>query len=340
VGQSAGDAGDARGLVFVQVVDGGLDLARARLSSGEVHALWRTPQRDESWPTWSEVAQRLVFQVGEPGSDERADLWSWRPLDAEPAPLASTPRRDEAWPAWSPVAPELAFAFRGATQAGVAILSFGAAAPVVLPLAEAAPGSWYLRPRFAPDGATLVAQRRAARASGLWLLARGRAPRALTADPAWFDLKGAFTRDGARVVFTRRPAAGGREDVASVDLQGGDLRLHGSEPGSDEHAGTPSPTRDELALISDRDGNDELYLAPLVGGAARRLTHTPEWNEEAPQWSPDGELLALTVAPAGAPAPKLRDAKSLARSRVRVIDREGRLLFEAPGLMPEWMPAW
>jgi Tol biopolymer transport system component len=325
----------------VQLTDAGLDLARARLDGGEVRIPWPTPQRDETWPAWSERAARLVFQVGEPGTRERADLWSWRPGDAEPAPIATTPNRDEGWPAWSPVAPELAFAFRsGARSAGVAILAFRGASPVALPLAQAEPRSFFLRPRFAPDGASLVAQHRTGRASTLWILTRGAKPRALTRDPAWFDLKAAFTRDGARVLFTRRPAAGGAQDVASVDLHGADLRLHASTPASDDHAGTPSPSRDEIALISDREGNDELYLAPLAGGAPRRLTHTPEWNEEAPQWSPDGELLAVTVAPAGGPAPRLRSPESLAGSRVRVLDREGKLRFEAPGLMPDWMPAW
>jgi Tol biopolymer transport system component len=327
--------------VFAQAAPGGLDLVRARLESGELQVPWPTPQQSESWPAWSDRAGRLVFQVGEPGTRTRADLWSWRPGDAAPAPIATTPRRDEGWPAWSPTAPELAFAFRGdARTAGVAILAFGAAAPVVLPLAEAAPGSWFLRPRFAPDGASLVVQRRAAGSSSLWILSRGAEPRALTRDPAGFDLKAAFTRDGARVLFTRRPAAGGPQDVASVDLRGGDLRLHASAPGSDDHAGTPSPARDEIALISDRDGNHELYLAALPDGPARRLTHTPEWNEEAPQWSPDGERLAVTVAPAGAAPPRTRSPDSLADARVRVLDREGRVRFEAPGLMPEWMPAW
>jgi Tol biopolymer transport system component len=332
-------AGDpSSGLVFVQREGDGADLARARIADGAVLALWRTPGRDESWPTWSDAAQRLAFQVGRAGQGSRSDLWVWRPGASEPAPIAETPGRDEAWPAWSPAAPQLAFAFRGGSQApGIALLTFGAGAPVARPIAAAPAGGWFLRPRFAPDGASLVAQRRSADDSQLWILDPAREPRALTSDASWFHLKGAFTRDGARVLFTRRPAGGGPADVASVDLRGGDLRIHASTEAADDQSATPSPRRDELAFVSDRDGSYELYLAPLGGGDARRLTDTPEWDEGAPHWSPDGELLAFTAAPRESASPR---RETLARSRIRVIDRKGKAVFDAPGLMPEWMPAW
>jgi Tol biopolymer transport system component len=325
----------------VRVVDGRFDLARARLSDALVRTLWSTPERDESWPAWSDAAGRLVFQVGAGNASEGSDLWIWQPGEVEPVPLGRTPRRDEGWPAWSPHAPELAFAFRGgARAAGVALLTFSGDRPLIASIAEATPRAWFLRPRFAPDGAALVAQHRTEHDSQIWVLARATAPRALTRDPAWFHLKASYTRDGTRVVFARRPAAGGPHDVASVDLAGGALRLHASAPAADDHSPAPSPTRDELALISDRDGSFDVLLAPLAEGPARNLTRTPEWNEGAPHWSPDGELLALTVTPRDEPAPRMRQADALEHSEVRVIDREGRLLFQAPGLMPEWMPAW
>ena len=331
----------AGGLVYARAEAGRIDLVRTRLSDGALRPLWNTPERDETWPCWSSLAGRLVFQVGASNQRQRADLWSWRPGEAEPAPLATTPKRDEAWPEWSPVAPELAFAYRGAGRpAGIALFAFGAGQPVVAPLAEADSRAWFLRPRFAPDGAALVAQRREPEASQLVLLTRGAPPRALTADPEWFHLKAAFSWDGARIVFARRPRAGGAQDVASVDRAGGDLRLHASTPASDEHSPAPSPTRGEIALISDRDGDLDVYLAPLGEGDARRLTRTPEWDEGAPHWSPDGELLAVTLTPRGAASADAPGASRLQRSRIRVVDREGGVRFEAPGFMPAWMPAW
>jgi Tol biopolymer transport system component len=186
-----------------------------------------------------------------------------------------------------------------------------------------------------------VAQLRDGRSSQLVVLpGRGAPPRPLTQAPEWFHLKAAFTRDGSRVVFARRPLAGGRHHVASVDLEGGDLRLHASTPESNDQSPAPSPTRDEIALVSDRGGDFDVYLVPVAGGEARQLTHTPEWDEAAPRWSPSGELLALTLEPRADAERAPRGHERLARSRVRVVDREGNVRFDVPGFMPDWMPAW
>jgi thioredoxin-related protein len=38
--------------------------------------------------------------------------------------------------------------------------------------------------------------------------------------------------------------------------------------------------------------------------------------------------------------PRLTDEEVLAETRVVVFDRKGRVLYEAPGFMPDWMPPW
>jgi hypothetical protein len=38
--------------------------------------------------------------------------------------------------------------------------------------------------------------------------------------------------------------------------------------------------------------------------------------------------------------PRLADRDGLADAGVLVLDRDGNELFEAPGMMPDWMPAW
>ena len=43
---------------------------------------------------------------------------------------------------------------------------------------------------------------------------------------------------------------------------------------------------------------------------------------------------------ATAPAPRLSDPASLASTRVRVLDRDGQVLFDAPGFNVDWMPPW
>lgn len=329
------------GLVFTRVSHGVLGLARARLFDGEVHAFAESDD-DESWPYWSEHARRVVFQRA-PAEGGRSDLWLWNPEDGAAERLTETPDRDERWPAWSPSANQLVYAFRGGRPAsGIALVEFVESRTQRRILARSARGQIFLRPSFAPDGSRLVAQRRGKKGWGsrLWLLGGLHKPRPLTSDPDWFDLKGFFTRDGARVVFTRRPSEGGRQRIAIIDVDGGKPRTLAWDPGADYHSARPSPTRDEVAFVVERERGADVYLADLEGGAMRNLTRTRRRSEYAPRWSPDGERLVVTTADASAEAPSLRDRAALARTRIRVIDREGRRLFETTGIMADWMPAW
>lgn len=56
------------------------------------------------------------------------------------------------------------------------------------------------------------------------------------------------------------------------------------------HRPMPSPDRRQLALMSDRDGNWELYAIELSDGASRRITNDPGFDGYA-DWSPDGRYL-------------------------------------------------
>ena len=113
-----------------------------------------------------------------------------------------------------------------------------------------------------------------------------------------------------------------------------------STPESDERSVLPSPRRDEVAVISDRGGRSALYLAPLAGGAPRELSSDPTRNYFSPRWSPDGERVAAISTRRSDGVPRLAGAEGLAETHVVVFDRDGRVLFDAPGFMPDWMPPW
>jgi Tol biopolymer transport system component len=48
----------------------------------------------------------------------------------------------------------------------------------------------------------------------------------------------------------------------------------------------------QIAFMSNRDGNWEIYLVNSDGSELKRLTHSPS-NDGLPTWSPDGETLAF-----------------------------------------------
>lgn len=324
---------------MVRIVDGSNEIVRVRLADGAAQAITATPEINETWPIWSTPASRLLFLASTPSG--RHDLMLWDPKQVTATKLARTPLRDEQWHVWSPRRPELAFAFRGGKPpAGIALADLASGARRVI----AATGwkDFFLRPSFSPDGDWLVAQRRDpdGRGSNLWRIHAGSAPQPLTQDPRWYDAKPAYTHDGREILFLRRAAAGGPRDILAIAPGGGATRTLASTPSSDERSVLPSPRRDEIALISDRDGRSALYLAPLEGGTPRQLSSDSDRDYFTPRWSPDGERVVAISTPKGDGEPRLVDVERLAETRAVVFDREGRVLFDGPGFMPDWMPPW
>jgi Tol biopolymer transport system component len=331
----------AGGLVFVRVVAGSTEILRARLSDSEERVVTRTPDRSERWPYWSEAAKRLVYQVSRPDRRNDSDLVLWNPATQREAALPRTPRREERWPGWAPDGSAIVYAFRGGTPASGVALARWRDHRITL-LASAGPDDFYLRPNFSPDGRSLVAQRRIAErsdSSNLWLLSADAAPVALTSDPAWNDSKAWFSRDGTKIVYSRHPADGDDYDIWGIPAMGGDPYPIVAGPDG-AHSARPSPSRDEIAFVSDRDGSADLFLADLDGKHQRSLGRTPDRNELAPRWSPDGELVVVTQVAREVGDLGSMNPQALAQSRIAVFDRNGKQLFEAAGAMPDWMPAW
>jgi Tol biopolymer transport system component len=329
--------------VFIREEGGNADLMRARLSDRRLARVTHTPDREERWPYWSPVAGRVVFQIRPYGSSLMTDLRLWDPATGEETALTRTARRDERWPTWSPSAPELAYVFKDARRrTGIAV--YGTESERTRVVARAGPRDSFLRPEYAPDGGRLVAERRSpTHQTSLWLLESGRLPRPLTEGTNHIDGKANFAPDGASLIFTRRTSRNGPADLARLDLATGEVTPLASLPEADDHSGKLSPIRDELVFVSDRDGSRDIFLVELPDGVPRNLTRTPDLHEGAPRWSPDGERLVILRFPRRDPAAEesrdaLRpDPKS---ARIAVIERSGQLLFETPGTMADWMPAW
>ncbi len=113
------------------------------------------------------------------------------------------------------------------------------------------------------------------------------------------------------------------------------MRRFASQADADDHSARPSPTRDEIAFVSDRGGSFDVYLAGLDGSGLRALTSWADRDALAPRWSPDGERLVVTAQPVATADPSKID-----EAHIVVLDRHGAVLLDVPGAMPDWMPPW
>ncbi len=329
----AGEASE--GLVLVRRTERGGDLWRARLSDGALRPLLETPERDELWPFFSPAAGQLLFQAGR-AADGPTLLLLLDPGSGRVAPLAAQPSWREHWADWSPDGTRVAYVFAAGPGAGAAR---GVAEVELATRRRRVPGPdsgpfVFFRPEYAPDGRRLLTQRRGPSLdsfSQLWLLEADRPPHPVPGAFPRFAEKARFTRDGAWIAFTARERFQGPGDVWLARPDGSEMRPLAAAPGADDHSTRPSPSRDEIAFISDRDGSPDLFLVDLAGGAAHNLTRSPGRREAAPRWSPDGERILLSILP---DAPDASDARAL------VVDRRGAPLLEVPGAMPDWMPPW
>lgn len=83
-----------------------------------------------------------------------------------------------------------------------------------------------------------------------------------------------------------------------IDLASGDARQL-TQDSSSNTSPSWSPDGSQIAFLSNRCGEKQVFLLPIDGGEARQFTNLPQGADGPPVWSPDGERIAFT-APAGA----------------------------------------
>jgi hypothetical protein len=91
-----------------------------------------------------------------------------------------------------------------------------------------------------------------------------------------------------------------------------------------------SPDGAKVAYVSDRDGTDNVYVVPLAGGEAQRLTRAtqPGTQMGTPRWSPAGDFLVYTVN------------REPGNSELWVISADGARNEALVKGHTNWMPSW
>ena len=131
--------------------------------------------------------------------------------------------------------------------------------------------------------------------SGL-LTAVGRGHAAIVASTSWgaADTAHVYVQGELLYAATR----GGSVNLWAVDrATPGQATQVTADPGTEVSAAY-SPDGSQIAFVSTRDGNAEIYVANADGSDTRRLTETPG-GEDAPVWSRDGRQIYFAGAEQG-----------------------------------------
>jgi tricorn protease len=113
-----------------------------------------------------------------------------------------------------------------------------------------------------------------------------------------------------------RVAVVGRGDVFSVPVEHGVTRNLTRRGDAHDREAAWSPDGTHIAFISDRSGEEQLYVVDQQGGEARKLSAFEAVRLYAPAWAPDSESIAVHDH----------------LGRVHLVDLEGRhrVAFESP----------
>jgi len=324
-------------LVFLRASGAGAsDIWLARISSGATAPLIETPDVVESAPRWVPAMLRIVYRAIPLGESDHPRLQLIDPRNGQTVGAAEQRAEQEGPAVVSRDGTRLAFAYVALPgqipPRGVRVLD-----PMTGKtddLTPVGPSSYPSLEISAAKDSVVVQAHREGRGDDIWLLlAEGRRPVAVA--PSWNDLGPRFGHPGDAVFFTRAPFAPGGKlppgggptgggDVCRVVLASRELKCPVQSADAREFDVAPSPVAAEMVYVRARGDEVDLYLSDLDGQNERRLTRTPE-SERDPVWSPDGERIAFEVGQAGS-------------RRVRVVDRQGALLFETPGTSPAWTP--
>ena len=280
-----------RGIVYVSDAEGDTDLYVVDAKTGESSRLTNNGGPDEE-PRWSPDGRHIAYVSREFGNKE-INVVNSEGQDVRR--LTNSPGLD-ASPRWHPEQHTLAYVSEAVEQdgEGTEIYSISLESREVDQVTFDDPaeelGDW------SPDGEWLVFYNLDPKEGeqGLWL--RNPTGVNLLRLTEGNDMQPVWSPDGkyiafvrtqfdAQVIYLGHPVGGGswEDGVEEIPL---------THRGFDDHSPSWNPNSRDLAFVSTRDGNPEIYAMQADGAEQRRLTNN-NVDDASPVWSPDGKQLAF-----------------------------------------------
>jgi len=269
----------------IQVIPGvlGLDPPRIGIGMGERDSLRPVlldengkPQGAPSELTWSSSAPQ-VLQVSGPGVID--GLRPGRATVTAAAPWGKTATTDVF------VVADLFVSSNRSGEPGIYQLRSGVTDTLRAVLTDSFAN---IQPALSPDRTRIAFSSDRQGSYDLYLMdADGGNLQRLTTDPGR-EGEPVWTPDGTRLVytFTRQ---GGQPQLYVLRPDGRPAHALSAEPGGN-HSPSISADGRRIAFVSTRDGDQEIYVMPVDGGSARRITRTGQ-RDSQPRFLPNGDLI-------------------------------------------------
>jgi Tol biopolymer transport system component len=194
-------------------------------------------------------------------------------------------------PAWSPDRTKIAFASfpNGGVDANIFVMNADGSGRTQLTTDP----TFEDRPAWSPDGTKIAFERDG---SLVIMNADGTHQTVLPHGDQDSDAQPHWSRDGARLVFTRTPLFSRDRDIWVMNTDGtGATALTHDNPETEAFADfSPrwSPDGTKIAFVSNRDGRQQIYLMNADGTNQTKVTNTG--LNDGVSWSPDGIRLAVS----------------------------------------------
>ena len=197
-----------------------------------------------------------------------------------------------------------------------------------------------IHPALSPDRTRIAFSSNRAGSYDLHLMdADGGNLRRLTADPG-VEGEPVWTPDGVQLIYTGTPS-GGQPQLYALRPDGRLPQALTTAPGGN-HSPAVSADGRSLAFVSTRDGNQEIYVMPVEGGAARRITRSGR-RESHPRFLPNGDLLFVVERGRGSRLVRLSgtegDARTVLETREPIgglsVSRDGRRVAYVVGRLTD-----
>lgn len=268
-------------IVFVSNRDGNNEIYVMNADGSNQSRLTNDPA-DDGGPAWSPDGSKIAFTSNRAGGNY--DVWLMNADGTNPVRLTNDPAYDGG-PDWSPDGTQLVFTSGRTNKSDIYIMNADGTGQMPIPNAN-----WILDdgdPVFSPDGRKVAwgTNQPGFRFDIFTINLDGTAKTNFSNGggsggngtvPAW-------SPDGTRIAFSNFYFDGGGYEIVSMGLFGGPAFRLTNDPAFDFWV-TWSPDSTMLAFMSDRTGNNEIYVMNADGTNRVNISNNPA-SDQDPDWT-------------------------------------------------------